>query len=94
MHSYVIFLYCAFNQVENFLLREEHMPPKLTHTTLSQSMKALVADELLKHLDVDVKVAVASGISEMRRIIDNQMKVHGIIKFLLLYICFLAFPIL
>lgn len=45
-------------------------------------MKALVANELLKHPDIDVKVAVASCISEITRITapdapyeDEQMKV-------------------
>lgn len=45
-------------------------------------MKALIADELLRHSDMDVKVAVASCISEITRITapdapydDEQMKV-------------------
>lgn len=49
---------------------------------LSTSLKALVADQLLRHSDVDVKVAVAACISEITRITapdapydDEQMKV-------------------
>ena len=49
---------------------------------LSPSLKALVADQLLRHADADVKVAVASCISEITRITapdapydDDQMKV-------------------
>ncbi|KAD6453664.1 hypothetical protein E3N88_08370 [Mikania micrantha] len=48
---------------------------------LKPSMKALIHDNLLKHSDVDVKVAVASCISEITRITapdapydDNQMR--------------------
>lgn len=44
--------------------------------------RALIADELLRHSDVDVKVAVASCISEITRITapdapydDDRMKV-------------------
>lgn len=52
---------------------------------LSPSLKALVAEQLLRHSDVDVKVAVASCISEITRITapdapydDDQMKVPRI----------------
>ncbi|XP_028095349.1 uncharacterized protein LOC114295323 [Camellia sinensis] len=69
------------DQVENFLSRVEQSPSKSMQTALSPSMKALVADELLRHPDVDVKVAVASCISEITRITapdapydDDQMK--------------------
>ena len=97
-------LCCAFKQVEIFLSRVEQSPPKSTHTALSPSMKALVADELLRHSDVDVKVAVASCISEITRITapdapydDDRMKVPGIINFdfftySLLHIPFCNFP--
>lgn len=61
---------------------------------LSPSLKALVADKLLGHSDVDVKVAVASCISEITRITapdapydDDQMKVHRI------YLHFLIFSL-
>ncbi|CAL5440005.1 unnamed protein product [Camellia sinensis] len=69
------------DQVENFLSRVEQSPLKSMQTALSPSMKALVADKLLRHPDVDVKVAVASCISEITRITapdapydDDQMK--------------------
>lgn len=49
---------------------------------LSASQKALVKDELLRHSDEDVKVAVAACISEITRITapdapydDDRMKV-------------------
>lgn len=49
---------------------------------LSPSLKALIGNELLRHSDPDVKVAVASCISEITRITapeapydDDQMKV-------------------
>ena len=52
-------------------------------SALSPSLKALVADQLFRHSNVDVKVAVASCISEITRITapdapydDDQMKVH------------------
>ena len=51
-------------------------------TALSPSLQALVDDKLLRHSDTDVKVAVASCISEITRITapeapydDDQMKV-------------------
>ena len=57
---------------------------------LSPSLKALVTEPLLRHSDVDVKVAVASCISEITRITapeapydDEQMKVPRIILQLL-----------
>lgn len=52
---------------------------------LSPSLKALIAEKLIKHSDVDVKVAVAACISEITRITapdapydDDQMKVCAI----------------
>jgi uncharacterized Fe-S cluster-containing radical SAM superfamily protein len=53
---------------------------------LSPSVKALVDDKLIKHSNVDVKVALASCLSEITRITapnapydDRQMKVCLII---------------
>jgi hypothetical protein len=50
-------------------------------SALYPSVKALVADQLFRHANVDVKVAVASCISEIPRIsapdapyVDDQMK--------------------
>ncbi|CAL5358865.1 unnamed protein product [Camellia sinensis] len=69
------------DQIENFLSRVEQSPLKSMQPALSPFMKALVADKLLRHPDVDVKVAVASCISEITRITapdapydDDQMK--------------------
>lgn len=49
---------------------------------LKPSMKSLIQDSLTKHSDIDVKVAVASCISEITRITapdapydDDQMRV-------------------
>ncbi|KAF7150958.1 hypothetical protein RHSIM_Rhsim02G0215600 [Rhododendron simsii] len=71
----------TLTQVENYLSRVEQSPTKSMQTALSPSRKALVADELLRHQDADVKVAVASCISEITRITapdapydDDQMK--------------------
>ncbi|KAL2548767.1 Tudor/PWWP/MBT superfamily protein [Forsythia ovata] len=56
------------DQAEDFLSKVEQSPAKSVQTAISPLMKALVAEELLKHSDVDVKVAVASCISEITRI--------------------------
>ncbi|CAI9759701.1 unnamed protein product [Fraxinus pennsylvanica] len=56
------------DQIEDLLSKVEQSPVKSIQAALSPLMKALVADELLKHSDVDVKVAVASCISEITRI--------------------------
>jgi hypothetical protein len=55
---------------------------------LSPSLKALFSDKLIKHSDVDVKVALASCLSEIIRITapdapydDPQMKVCLIIVY-------------
>jgi hypothetical protein len=62
----------------------EQSPTKSIQSALSPSLKALVDDKLFRHSDVDVKVAVASCISEITRITapdapydDDQMKVLG-----------------
>ncbi|KAE8056284.1 hypothetical protein FH972_013070 [Carpinus fangiana] len=69
------------DRVENCLSRVEQSPTKSMQNALSPSLKALVADKLFRHSDVDVKVAVASCISEITRITapdapydDDQMK--------------------
>lgn len=60
----------------------DQSPAKSMHDALSPLMKALVATDLLRHSDLDVKVAVASCISEITRITapdapydDEKMKV-------------------
>ncbi|KAK3025427.1 hypothetical protein RJ639_040975 [Escallonia herrerae] len=58
----------AWLQVENCLSRVEQSPRDPMLNALSPSRNALVEDELLRHSDVDVKVAVASCISEITRI--------------------------
>jgi len=72
----------AVQQVESFLSRVEQSPSNSMQIALSPSLKALIADKLLRHSDDDVKVAVASCISEITRITapeapydDDQMKV-------------------
>lgn len=69
------------DRVESCLSRVEQSPSKSMQNALSPSLKALIADTLLGHPDVDVKVAVASCISEITRITapeapydDDQMK--------------------
>ncbi|CAL0327176.1 unnamed protein product [Lupinus luteus] len=74
-------LISLLEQVESFLLRVEQSPSISMQNALSPSLKALIADELLRHSNADVKVAVASCISEVTRITapeapydDDQMK--------------------
>ncbi|XP_055832833.1 sister chromatid cohesion protein PDS5 homolog C-like isoform X1 [Solanum dulcamara] len=69
------------DQVESSLSKVEQSPAKSMHDALSPLMKSLVANDLLMHSDVDVKVAVASCISEITRITapdapydDDKMK--------------------
>ncbi|WVZ19027.1 hypothetical protein V8G54_006349 [Vigna mungo] len=68
-------------QVESCLSRVEQSPTVSMQNALSPSLKAMVGDQLLRHSDNDVKVAVASCISEITRISapdapydDDQMK--------------------
>ncbi|KAK4365789.1 hypothetical protein RND71_013669 [Anisodus tanguticus] len=68
-------------QVESSLSKVEQSPAKSMHDALSPLMKALVTNDLLRHSDIDVKVAVASCISEITRITapeapydDDKMK--------------------
>lgn len=58
---------CA-QKAEYYLSRVEQSPSKSIESALSPYMKALVADKLFKHTDIDIKVAVASCISEITRI--------------------------
>ncbi|XP_026425024.1 uncharacterized protein YFR016C-like isoform X1 [Papaver somniferum] len=69
------------DKVEIHLSKVEQSPSESMHNALTPSIKALVAKELLRHPDVDVKVSVASCISEITRITapeapyeDDQMK--------------------
>ncbi|XP_017700030.2 uncharacterized protein LOC103714235 isoform X2 [Phoenix dactylifera] len=56
------------DQTESFLARVEQSPSESMLNALRPAMKALVAKELIGHADTDVKVAVASCISEITRI--------------------------
>ncbi|XP_039007782.1 protein IWS1 homolog isoform X2 [Hibiscus syriacus] len=69
------------DQVESCLSRVEQSPSQSMQNALSPSLKALVAEHLFRHPDVDVKVAVAACISEITRITapdapfdDDQMR--------------------
>ncbi|PIN23151.1 hypothetical protein CDL12_04131 [Handroanthus impetiginosus] len=69
------------DQIEELLSKVEQSPAKSMQTALSPLMKAVVAEELVKHSDADVKVGVASCISEITRITapdapydDDKMK--------------------
>ncbi|CAK7353912.1 unnamed protein product [Dovyalis caffra] len=68
-------------QVENCLSKVEQSPLKSMQNALSPSQNALVTSQLFMHSNIDVKVAVASCISEITRITapdapydDDQMK--------------------
>ncbi|KAK7352651.1 hypothetical protein VNO80_18076 [Phaseolus coccineus] len=74
-------LLSLLEQVESCLSKVEQSPSDSMQNALSPSLKALIADQLLRHSDKDVKVAVASCISEITRITapeapydDDQMK--------------------
>ncbi|GAB4854688.1 hypothetical protein Ancab_023270 [Ancistrocladus abbreviatus] len=69
------------DQIESCLTKVEQLPSESMQKALSPSRKALVADALLRHSDLDVKVAVAACISEITRITaphapyeDDQIK--------------------
>ncbi|RWW64545.1 hypothetical protein BHE74_00028210 [Ensete ventricosum] len=71
-----------FQQTESLLSRVDQSPTQSMSNALRPSMKALVVKELLRHSDIDVKVAVASCVSEITRITapeapydDDLMKV-------------------
>ncbi|OIV97717.1 hypothetical protein TanjilG_12474 [Lupinus angustifolius] len=74
-------LLSLLDQVDTLLSRVEQSPSVSMQNALSPSLKALISDKLLRHSDADVKVAVASCISEVTRITapeapygDDQMK--------------------
>lgn len=71
----------VLDQVEKLLSKVDQSPKKSMLDALKPSMKALIQDGLSRHSDVDVKVAVASCISEITRITapdapytDDQMR--------------------
>ncbi|KAJ6295366.1 hypothetical protein OIU78_023397 [Salix suchowensis] len=74
-------LLTLLDQVENCLSKVEQSPVKSMQNAISPSQNALVTDQLFRHSNIDVKVAVASCISEITRITapdapydDDQMK--------------------
>lgn len=81
-------------KAEYFLSRVEQSPSKSIERALSPCMRALIADKLFKHTDIDVKVAVAACISEITRISapeapynDDLMKVPRLFGLSLEAIC-------
>ncbi|KAK1358151.1 Sister chromatid cohesion protein PDS5 [Heracleum sosnowskyi] len=56
------------NRVEGLLSEVKQLPSKSMKDALQPSMEALVSDRLLKHSDFDVRVSVASCMSELIRI--------------------------
>ncbi|CAO2816874.1 unnamed protein product [Amaranthus hypochondriacus] len=74
-------LLASLDRVESLLTRVEQSPSESMKKALSPLMIVLVSNELLRHSDNDVKVAVASCINEIMRITapdapydDDQMK--------------------
>ncbi|GMI95108.1 hypothetical protein HRI_003180100 [Hibiscus trionum] len=74
-------LITLLDQVESFLSRVEQSPSQSMLNALSPSLRALIAEQLFRHPDDDVKVAVAACISEITRITapdapyqDDQMR--------------------
>lgn len=61
-------LLLLIDKAENFLSGVEQCPPLSMHDALRPSMKALVSGDLLRHSDLDVRVAIASCLSEITRI--------------------------
>ncbi|KAK2452863.1 nucleolar protein dao-5 [Trifolium repens] len=68
-------------QIRSCLSRVEQAPTEYIKNALSPSLKALIADKLINHSNVDVEVALASCLSEITRITapdapydDPQMK--------------------
>ncbi|KAK7854265.1 sister chromatid cohesion protein pds5 [Quercus suber] len=80
-HSSIDDLLPLNDKVKNLLANVDQAPSKSMQDALLPSMKALVTNELLRHAEMDVKVLVASCITEITRIIapdtpydDEQMK--------------------
>ncbi|KAM0029886.1 putative sister chromatid cohesion protein Pds5 [Helianthus debilis subsp. tardiflorus] len=80
-HDSVEELLHVLDKVEKLLLKVDQSPKWSMQAALRPSMNALIKDSLSKHSDIDVKVAVASCISEITRITapdapysDDQMR--------------------
>ncbi|GKB94168.1 armadillo-type fold protein [Tanacetum coccineum] len=74
-------LFPVLDQLKRLLSKVDQSPKKTMLDALKPSMQSLIQDDLLRHSDVDVKVAVASCISKITRIIaldapygDDQMR--------------------
>ncbi|GKD55422.1 armadillo-type fold protein [Tanacetum coccineum] len=74
-------LFPVLDQLKRLLSKVDQSPKKMMLDALKPSMQSLIQDDLLRHSDVDVKVAVASCISKITRIIaldapygDDQMR--------------------
>ncbi|RZC73646.1 hypothetical protein C5167_049126 [Papaver somniferum] len=77
----LLYLLGFVREVEALLLKVDQSPSKSMQKAISPLVRALAADDLLRHIDADVKVAVASCITEITRITapeapysDDQMK--------------------
>lgn len=71
-----------FQKVECLLSKIDQVPSRSVLDALQPCMKALTGSELLRHANTDVKVSIASCISEITRIMapdtpfsDEEMKV-------------------
>uniref|UniRef100_A0A2N9IMM9 Uncharacterized protein n=1 Tax=Fagus sylvatica TaxID=28930 RepID=A0A2N9IMM9_FAGSY len=61
-------LLTLLDKVQNLLASVEQAPSKSIHDVLLLSMKALINNELLRHVEMDVKVSIVSCITEIMRI--------------------------
>ncbi|CAM8949509.1 unnamed protein product [Rhodiola kirilowii] len=61
-------LLSLLDRVEVYLSLVKQSPPKKFMNALSPTLKALVSDKLLSHVDVDVKVSLAACFSQIMRI--------------------------
>ena len=64
----LLFGICNFQKLEHFLSLVKQILSVSTRYTFRHAMEALVADGLLRHPDMDVKVSITSCISEIMRI--------------------------
>lgn len=69
-------LLLILDKADNLLSKVEQCPPQSMHTALQPSIKALISRNFLKHSDLDVKVAVASCLSEITRITAPDAPYH------------------
>jgi len=83
----IAFFFLELQQLGNNLSKVEQSPSKSMLRALSPSLKALISEKLIKHSDVDVKVALALCLSELTRITapdgpydDHQMKVIFVVN--------------